>query len=306
MSLKSAPQIESRGHEYGVKHFQSTEDGISTKVIAELLDLTEVDVLNLHQLGAVYINNVRKTEPTETFAHTLFRVHTKPRRYFIDHDWKSRVVHEDTDFIVLNKPSGIPSHPSVDNVIENSLTQTELALRTKLYISHRLDTTTEGLIIYGKNTSFVKEFNILLENKMIEKKYIALVQSEQTLTKNLIHYMEPSPRAPKKVTDIFNEQYLPCELIIEDQFIYRYQNYYDTQLLKIILITGRTHQIRSQLAFENAPIIGDQLYGSKLSWDKKNPPNYFGGSQIALKSQKISFIYKGKQEEFVLSENFND
>lgn len=283
--------VSSQGFEYGVKHFFAPTEGLLADIVQNVLNLSQLECALLFQLGSVYANNIRSqgTVTVQIGAHV--RVHTKPRRYKVDYNWKSRLVFENQDFVVLNKPSGLPSHPSVDNQIENSLTQTSLALKTKLLITHRLDSLTEGLIVYAKNNSFVNSFNQQLQNKTIEKKYVALVETQTILANHLIHYMEPSPRAPKKVSPNFKEGWDFCELKIEDQKREAYFTW-----VKINLLTGRTHQIRSQFSEIAAPVLGDEMYGSK----EKYKPN-----QIALRAQSIQFNWQGQTHKFELPEKFD-
>lgn len=293
--------ISSQGFEYGVKHFYCPNDGIAIDIIQTALNLTRKEVDDLFGLGAVYINNQRSSQPLQNINYGyLIRVHTKPRRYFVNYDWRTRIVFDHDDFVILNKPAGLPSHPSVDNISENSLTQLEKALNQKLLISHRLDTTTEGLIVYGKKTGFVKEFNSQLQTKSIEKKYVALIQSTEELPSSLLHYMEPSPRAPKKVTPLYQEGWDECELVIEEQRPFEVKDLQNIVLIKINLLTGRTHQIRAQLAQIGYPLLGDQLYGSTLQWKS----NLYTNNQIALKSCSIDFTYQNSRQLFELPENF--
>ncbi len=295
--------VSSQGFEYGVKHFHSPDDGIAIDIIQNALNLDRSQLVDLFQLGSIYINNQRCLDPNQTvhYGHQM-RVHTKPRRYYVNYDWKSRIVFEHEDFVILNKPSGIPSHPSVDNITENSLTQLEQAMNAKLHISHRLDTTTEGIIVYGKKTDFVKAFNIQLQSKNIEKKYVALIQTQnETLPHRLIHYMESSPRAPKKVTQIFTEGWDECELLIEEQKKYDVDGLNDIQLIRINLLTGRTHQIRAQLSEIGCPLLGDKMYGSAITWGANKSTE----NQVALKSCSIDFTYLNQRHHFELPQEFD-
>lgn len=291
MSQTSSSLVSSQGFEYGVKHFYNQSPGLISKILSDTLNLPPDEISTLLKLGAVYINNERQLSDKNISENSLFRTHTKPRRYNCALSWKSQIVYENEDFIVINKPSGIPSHPSVDNVIENSLTQTGLALGLQLFITHRLDTLTSGLIVYAKNLQFVKSFNTQMQERNIEKKYMALVECTQNLPKNVIHYMEPSPRAPKKVSPNFTEGWAFCELEILNQK----KVSPDLSLLKINLLTGRTHQIRSQLSNLEAPILGDVLYGSKLAYQQ---------NAIALKACELEFNWGSQRVIFNLSEEF--
>lgn len=298
-------KVSSQGFEYGVKHFHCPEDGTASEIIQNALNLNSEQLSELFNLGAVYVNNQRVLLSEATLkADSLIRVHTKPRRYYVKYDWKNFIVMNHPDFIILNKPCGIPSHPSVDNIIENSLTQTQIALNSKLFICHRLDTTTEGLIVYGRHSDFVKKFNLQLQNKSITKKYVALVEKKQLSPikpQRLIHYMEPSPRAPKKVSPIFHDQWDECEMIIESVQNPKNRELKDNcSILKINLITGRTHQIRAQLSEIGCPILGDYAYGSLIDWKRWEHTEH----QIALKSCHIDFMHNSQRYDVSLEEDF--
>ena len=287
--------VASQGFEYGVKHFTCPKTDKAVSLISEVLASSESDILFLIQLGSVYVNNQRLISPDQDIIeNSQVRVHTKPRRYNVDHDWKSLIVFENQDFLIANKPAGLPSHPSVDNKIENSLTQFSAAIKSQLHITHRLDTLTEGLIVYGKNSYFVNSFNKQLQEKRITKKYIALVESTLNLPTHLVHYMEPSPRAPKKVSDVFHDKWDLCELKIEQQ-----KKFSEYSWIKINLLTGRTHQIRSQMSFIQAAILGDEMYGSQMTWSDNKSDN-----KIALRAQFIEFNWLDRIHQFELSDEF--
>lgn len=290
MSQIAKTPISAQGFEYGVKHFYNQKSGSISEILFDSLDLKLSEVTDLLKMGAIYINNYRQINDTQIVANSLFRVHTKPRRYNCLYDWSSLLVYENEDFLVLNKPAGLPSHPSVDNIIENSLTQTSRARNLPLYITHRLDTLTSGLIVYAKTNQFVKNFNIQIQQRTIEKKYIAITQNCHQLPQKVIHYMEPSPRSPKKVSESFIEGWAFCELEILNQK----KISSDLNLVKINLLTGRTHQIRSQLSNLDAPILGDYLYGSQFNYR----PN-----AIALKACELEFNWGSQRMKFNLDEN---
>ena len=289
MAENISSEVGSHGFKYGVKHFKNLKSGYLTDLVSETLMLTKQQVLDLLHLGAIYVENYRQNEDLKIKEDQLFRVHTKPRRHLTDFDWKQRILFEDSDFLILNKPSGVPSHAAVDNIKDNSLYQVEQALQVKLMITHRLDTLTEGLIVYGKTKRFVNDFNKQITARLIQKKYVALIETTKSLPTKLIHYMESSPRAPKKVTEFYQENSALCELEILEQKIEQ-----DLSWVKINLLTGRTHQIRAQVSAMNAPILGDTLYGSKKSW-KENA--------IALRACEIEFMWNTKIQLFKLPEN---
>lgn len=276
----------------GVKHFNNQKADLLSEILYEVLSLNSEDFRTLLKLGAIYANNERQIKDKFISENNFFRVHSKPRRYKCDFPWSSLIIFENDFFLVLNKPSGIPSHPSVDNVIENSLTQTSLARKFPLFVTHRLDTLTSGLIVYGKKQSFVKSFNVQLEKRSIRKKYVALVESTQTFPNRLTHYMDPSAGTPKNLSDKATEGWPICEL----EILAQKEVSSKLSCVKIGLLTGRTHQIRSQLSHLQAPIMGDSLYGAKLPFQK---------NAIALRSCEIEFNCGDERMKFNISEEFN-
>lgn len=282
----SPTQILRRGHEYGVHHFLMPSDGLLQESIAQILSLTSERVEELLRLGSIYVNHRRLSWPLEKEAllkNDYVRVHTTPRRYPASELQSAQlIVADEEDFLVINKPSGIPVHPTVDNLQENLTAELSRQLGFSLYVTHRLDVVTEGLIVFAKTKSFQTEFNRLLAESAVRKVYRCLVQTDLVPAHfssplSLVHYMEPSPRAPKKLSSSFQEGWAMCSLQIIEQRLFTP----DLTELKIRLETGRTHQIRSQLAVEGCPIVGDRMYGSQRKMNHE---------QIALQSCELSFL----------------
>lgn len=273
----------------GVRHFDVQQTNLLSEILYDEYSVTASNFKLLIDLGAIYVNNERQTKDGFVFQKSTLRVHLKPRRYNCDYPWKSLIVFENDFCLVLNKPSGIPSHPTSDNALENSLTQTSLARKIPLFVTHRLDTLTSGLIVYAKKQSFTKSFNIQLQERTIRKKYVALIESSNKLPSRLTHYMNPAPGSPKKLSDIAIEGWAICELEILEQK----EMSSNLSWVKINLLTGRTHQIRSQLSHLQAPILGDSLYGAKLPFQK---------NAIALRSCEIEFNCNDERLKFNISE----
>lgn len=260
----------------GVKHFTNQETNVLSELLYDVLGIKTKQFELLLKLGAIYVNNERQTKDGWIHEESLLRIHTAPNRYKTDYNWNSLVVFENDFCLVLNKPSGIPSHPTADNAIENALTQMSLTRKQPLFVTHRLDTFTSGLIVYGKKQSFVKSFNIQLQERTIKKSYVALIETTLLLPKRLTHYMDPSPGTPKKLSDTAIDGWSICELEILEQKEFSA----GINLVKINLLTGRTHQIRAQLSHMNAPVTGDSIYGSKMAYKENS---------IALRSFEVEF-----------------
>lgn len=256
-----------RGFEYGVRHIISPQSGRLSDVLLGILELDLAQVEFLMDLGSIYLNHKRVKEDSSVSEGDYLRVHTKPRRFLPDDgQWSSRILFMNDHFIVANKISGLPVHASVDNRKEHLQAYLEKTLNCELFVTHRLDVPTRGLIVYAKTREFQTAFNQLLTQREMTKIYRALVEGDGLTPGILTHYMEPSPRAPKKVSAVPHEGWQDCVLeILNIKTLPAQQSE-----LRLHLHTGRTHQIRAQLAHEQHPIVGDHAYGAhKLGEEDK-------------------------------------
>jgi 23S rRNA-/tRNA-specific pseudouridylate synthase len=163
---------------------------ISSEVCLKSTGVTSDELI---RLGAVYVKKPTDIKPRRILTDVkvtvgdLIRVHPYPRRYpaFLGIDWKSALIHDSKQYIVVNKPAGIPSNPTVDNYYENIFIGASSKLNNgdELYLPHRLDTDTSGLIVLGKDKEFTTYFGTLLQRRQnINKRYKALLASDSART----------------------------------------------------------------------------------------------------------------------------
>jgi 23S rRNA pseudouridine1911/1915/1917 synthase len=255
------------GKQYGVEHIlfeeQDQAHGSLSAFLRHRLKFRQTEVNFLLQMGAIYLNDSRIQMETSVSPLKLgdyLRVHTQPRRFPTENLHRLEVVFEHEHFVVINKPSGVPVHPTVDNQIENCLAALSAQLGCKLFVTHRLDMATSGLLVFAKTKEFQSQFNQMLARGAVKKWYRALVHGHFEGPAELVHFMGPSPRAPKTVSAQTHPNWAPCRLKVHDSEPAFQQH---SQLV-IELLTGRTHQIRAQLSFEGFPIVGDRMYGSPV------------------------------------------
>lgn len=215
----------------------------------------------LVNLGSVYVNRQRRDENMILYPRDALRVHRNPRRFFSeDSNWKMRIIANHTDYLIINKPAGIPVHPTCDNNKENVLALLQTFLAIKLWVVHRLDIATSGLMVIGKNLSFCQEFQKRMESQQIRKEYHCLIQ-RPVATGIHTHFMGNRARAPFHALIKQEPLTKPCslEVISCDPISVEPPHYWRAHVL---LYTGKQHQIRAQFAALGSPIVGDLLYGS--------------------------------------------
>lgn len=221
----------------------------------------------LVDLGCVYLNHKRiaprKATEVRLSAQDIIRIHPKPRRYPKNFEnFKDLVRWENSDFLVIDKPCSVPVHPTLDNLYENLLTWGTQDLAYPLFITHRLDVGTSGLMVYAKTAEAQSRFNRYLKENQVQKIYQALGKRSTPETKIpssdlWLHWMKPSYRAPKEVLPTEFPEGLRCESRPRALDLKG-----DLLRVELELITGRTHQIRAQMSAFGWPIVGDHMYGS--------------------------------------------
>ncbi len=198
------------------------------------------------------------------------------------------VVHENNDYIVVNKMAGLISEksPYEDCTVEDQVLNHLLKSKPKPYIGiiHRLDRVTSGVLVFAKKKSILVEFNDLLFSRKVQKTYLAIVKNKPPKKKeNLINFLVKNNRE-KRADIIQSRSKDSLECILSYQVIDKNDFGY---LLEIKPKTGRFHQIRAQLANIGLPIIGDEKYSSDQE--------YFPLS-ICLHAWKLTYQVSGSKE----------
>lgn len=176
---------------------------------------------------------------------------------------KLEVLHENNDYLVVNKTAGLISEKSHYEAVtvETQVLDHLLKHKEKPFIGiiHRLDRVTSGVLILAKKKSILVEFNHLFSSRKVQKTYLAIVKNKPIKNKgNLVNFIVKNNK--EKRADIVqskSKDSLNC--MLSYQVIGKNDVGY---LLEIKPKTGRFHQIRTQLANIELPIIGDEKYGS--------------------------------------------
>lgn len=166
------------------------------------------------------------------------------------------IIYEDKFFIAINKPSGVPSHPSKGHLFDSLSNYIEFYLNKQgqtAHIVNRLDKDTSGLVLYAKNSYFHSIISKQFAERKVEKIYIAVVHGIITKKSGFIE-------KPIRVSadGIKREIHKDGEFALTEFEVLGYIK--DLTVLKLRPHTGRTHQLRVHLSSIGHPIVGDNLY----------------------------------------------
>lgn len=186
-----------------------------------------------------------------------------------------KVIYEDKDIIVVNKPKGMVVHPANGNpdgtlvnaimaICKDSLSGIGGELRPG--IVHRLDKDTSGILVVAKNDKAHINMSEQIKEHQVEKTYIALVRGIVKENEASINMpIGRSDKDRKKMAVKKNGKNSITHFKVLERF-----PKHNCTLLEIKIETGRTHQIRVHLSHIGYPVIGDEVYSSgKNEWNIK-------------------------------------
>lgn len=210
------------------------------------------------------------------------------------------IVYEDDDVIVVNKPQGMVVHPAPghpDHTLVNALLyHSPLSTINGTFrpgIVHRIDKDTSGLLMVAKNDLAHQSLAEQLRNKTNKREYLALVYGQIKEDEGTIDApLGRNPQDRKKQAVVKSGRHA----VTHFKVMKRYDNF---TLVKCILETGRTHQIRVHMKYIGHPLVGDPLYG---------PRKVIGKDGQFLHAALLGFKHPRTGEEMVfeapLPENF--
>ena len=221
------------------------------------------------------------------------------------------IIHEDKDLIIVDKPAGMVVHPGAGNYTntlvngllyyyKNNLSQISGSDRPG--IVHRIDKDTSGLIVIAKNDNTHKFLAKQFEKHTISRSYLVFVYGIIKPLKGNINTLIGRSKINRQKMTANIQKGKSAITNYETISIYQGKKIPDISLLKCVLETGRTHQIRVHLNYKKNYIIGDQTYGKKIKKFNevdKSLVNYLKEfRRQALHANTLGFIHP-KNNEFM-------
>lgn len=164
------------------------------------------------------------------------------------------ILYRDKDIVVAVKPAGVLSTDEPGGMPE--LLRRELGTENVRSV-HRLDRVVEGLMVYALRSKAASDLSRQIREGQFQKEYVALVRGELPDTALLRHYLLRDKKEHKTYA-VPEGTPLAQEAVLRYRVVQRRER---GTVVRVQLLTGRTHQIRAQFAAIGCPLVGDGKYG---------------------------------------------
>jgi 23S rRNA pseudouridine955/2504/2580 synthase len=221
---------------------------------------------------------------------------TKPKYDFLSAGKSIKIVYEDENIILIDKPAGILSHPDEGNYTDTAITRVKRYLYEKgeydpenemsfaPALVNRIDRNTCGIIIGAKNAESLRILNEKLKNREIHKFYLCVaigkIKNKEGIIKGYLEKNEKQNRV--YISEKSNDK---TKAIATKYNVLDYKG--GLSLVEVELLTGRTHQIRASFSHIGNPLLGDGKYGTNAQ------NKQFGGyKKQFLYSYRLAFDFQ--------------
>ncbi|MDZ4785579.1 MAG: RluA family pseudouridine synthase [bacterium] len=205
------------------------------------------------------------------------------------------IIFEDQNLIVVNKTSGLLTIPDRYAPGLPNLKDLLIDLYGDIFVVHRIDKDTSGLILFAKDSETHRELSLLFQNDQISKEYLALVEGHLETKDGLINTsISENPKKPGKMRSGGEDA---KESLTEYTVLEEFKNY---SLVQVRPKTGRTHQIRIHFQSIGHPLAVDPFYGNRDKLFLSNIKKRYKGkeeqeekpimSRLTLHAAKLSFL----------------
>ncbi len=198
-----------------------------------------------------------------------------------------KIIHEDQYLIVLDKPAGLSVLPDGWEKDSEYLVKMLEEAYEKVFIVHRLDKITSGVMVFARDAETHRALNIQFENHEAQKTYHAIVEGNPKWEEKIAKHPLRANVGHKHRTMVDDKNGKPSETRF--RVMKRYQ---ESALVEAKPMTGRTHQIRVHAYALGHPLVEDILYGAR---------DRYGLARPMLHAQSLSFIHPVTNEKVKFS-----
>ena len=261
------------------------------RALAQLVpEFSRNHLRQLIEAGAVQVNGGAASKPAQKVrAGDQLAVELRPTamsQAFVPQDIPLTVVHEDAHLLVIDKPAGLVVHPAPGNwsgTLLNALLARDAgaARLPRAGIVHRLDKDTSGLMVVARSRQAMDALVALIAAREVRREYLALAHRPWSgppqREVDAAVGRDPRNRLRMAVVDLARQAGKPAQTHFE-----LLANAEQGCLVRGLLRTGRTHQIRVHMAHLGHPLVGDALYGGAAA---------AGMARQALHARRLAFTH---------------
>ena len=224
-------------------------------------------LLKLKKLDKIYLNGNVTSVNHPVLENDLIECYLdyeEDNSNIVPTEMPLNIIYEDKAYIVVNKPAGIPVHPSMEHYADSlsngiAFYFNQIGLKKKIRPVNRLDKDTSGIVIFAKNEYSQECLVRQMKSKEFIKKYIAVVTGSLDNLEGTIN----APIARKEGSIIERCVSETGDIAITHYKVLKRKTDFD--IVECILETGRTHQIRVHFAYLGHSLLSDTLYGTSSS-----------------------------------------
>ncbi len=216
-------------------------------------------IYKLFRLKDIKLNGIRQKEDISVKQNDVIEIYCNDN-ILLGLPTHIDYYYEDDNILVAYKPKGIECHnPNSNSTFEFAVKQDKR--NDNIKVCHRLDTNTEGLVIFSKDEMSHEEILKGFQNNYIHKNYITFVYGKTPKKHDILngYIIKNKQDGYSKIVD----KNLPnSSKVVTEYSVLEYIPNLNVSILDIKLHTGKTHQIRAHMKYLNTPVIGDPKYST--------------------------------------------
>lgn len=277
-----------------LKYIVKKSDESIKQILKNEFNMSDRFILKLKNQKCIFLNGISVSINTKIFENDVLEIienfKEDSSNILPNSNISFKILFEDDFLLIVDKPSGIPVHPSILHY-EDSLSNgvkyyfEKIGLKKKIRPVNRLDKDTSGIVIFAKN-EYIQECLVKqMKSGDFKKTYTAVLDGILEEDFGTIN----ASIARKKDSIIEREINSDGETAISHFEVLNRTN--NMTVVCYTLETGRTHQLRVHSKYIGHPIVGDSLYGKSSELI----------SRQALHATKVEFIHPISKENFVIT-----